>query len=143
MVDPSINVPTASSKSEVWIQWHKDLKKVFDKKTANSVFVFAWDKRGGIDSPANNNMLNSYVESQGFDITRGSFAQAKEDVFDFVGNIFSIGMWIGIAILGFAGIILIAILKSLTRNPTDASKLALMTSPQGRLIAGASALNKS
>ena len=143
MIDPSISVPTASSKSEVWIQWHKDLKKVFDKKTANSVFIYAWDKRGGINSPANNSMLNSYVESQGFDITRGSFSQAKEDVFDFVGNIFSIGMWIGIAILGFAGIILIMILKNLAKNPNDAKSIALMTTPQGRLLAGASALNKS
>ena len=33
-LNPSKTIPTASSKSENWIQWHKDLKKVFGKKKA-------------------------------------------------------------------------------------------------------------
>ena len=51
--DPSVNIPTASSSSENWIQWHKELKRFFGKKTANSLWVFAWAKRGGKNAEAN------------------------------------------------------------------------------------------
>jgi hypothetical protein len=60
-IDPSKNIPTASSKSEEWVQWHKDLKKIFGKKKANSLWIFAWAKRGGVNSPANTNALTYYL----------------------------------------------------------------------------------
>jgi hypothetical protein len=40
--DPSKNIPTASSSDEQWIAWHKKLKKPFNKKIANEVFLYAW-----------------------------------------------------------------------------------------------------
>jgi hypothetical protein len=130
MIDPSKNIPTVNSKSEVWIQWHKDLKKVFNKKIANSVFLFAWDKRGGINSPANNSMLNKYVESQGFDLTRDRISQATEDILDFVGGVGSMFFWITIISLGVGGIIVILIIKKILENP----ELVNLATPQGRAI---------
>ena len=82
-LDPSLSVPTASSKPENWIQWHVDLKKIFGKKKANSLWLYAWSKRGGINSTANTSSLRSYMDKQGVDITTTSLSE----IADVVGNV--------------------------------------------------------
>jgi hypothetical protein len=142
-IDPSLNIPTASSKAEEWIAWHKDLKKVFGKKKANSIWIFAWAKRGGINSPANTNMLSAYIEPQGIDVTRTSGEQIAESITEIVGGIFTFGKILFIGGLATAGIILILILRALLKNPQKSVQTAVLLTPQGRTYAGVNALAKS
>jgi hypothetical protein len=96
-LDPSKTIPTASSKSENWIQWHKDLKKIFGKKKANSIWLYAWAKRGGIKSPANTSVLRDYMDGQGVDITTTSLGELS----DSIGNVLDFGFGIGkVVIIG-------------------------------------------
>jgi hypothetical protein len=142
-IDPSLNIPTASSKAEEWIAWHKDLKKVFGKKKANSIWIFAWAKRGGINSPANNNMLSAYIEPQGIDVTRTGFGEISESISEIVGGIFTFGKILLIGGLATAGIILILILRALIKNPEKTIQTASLLTPQGRALSGAKSLSKS
>jgi hypothetical protein len=130
-LDPSQTIPTASSKSENWIQWHKDLKKVFGKKKANSIWLYAWAKRGGVKSSANNSALRDYMDSQGVNVTTTSLGELS----DAVGNVLDFGLGIGkIVIIGglsVVGLILLSILIRLFKNPNQALNItALPSIPQ-------------
>ena len=130
-LDPSLSVPTASSKAENWIQWHVDLKKIFGKKKANSLWLYAWSKRGGINSTANTSSLRSYMDKQGVDITTTSLSE----IADVVGNVVEFGFGVGkIVIIGtmsLVGLIMLSILIKLFRNPNQRLNItALPTVPQ-------------
>jgi hypothetical protein len=130
-LDPSLSVPTASSKPENWIQWHVDLKKIFGKKKANSLWLYAWSKRGGINSTANTSSLRSYMDKQGVDITTTSLSE----IADVVGNVVEFGFGVGkIVIIGtmsLVGLIMLSILIKLFRNPNQKLNItALPTVPQ-------------
>lgn len=133
-VDPSKTIPTGSSESQDWVQWHKDLKKVFGKKQANSIWTYAWSKRGGINSQANTTTLSNYMEKQGVDFQRTSLAEFGEGITDFGSGIASAGKWIVIIGLGLVGLILIRILLNLTKNPNATVGQAMMFTPQGRAV---------
>ena len=109
-LDPSLSIPTASSKSESWIVWHKDLKRMFGKKKANSIFVYAWAKRGGINGVANTNELRGYMDTQGVNISTTDF----KEITDVVGNLldfsFGIGKIVIIGTLSVVGLVLLSIL---------------------------------
>jgi len=141
-IDPSKNIPTASSNAEEWIQWHKDLKKMFGKKKANSIWILAWSKRGGQDSPANTNMLSKYIEPEGIDVTRTSLEQIGESFTEVVSGIFTFGKILIIGGLATAGIILILILRALLKNPNKSLSTAVLLTPQGRAYAGTKALSE-
>jgi hypothetical protein len=115
-LDPSKTIPTASSKSENWIQWHKDLKRIFRKKKANSIWLYAWAKRGGVKSPANTSGLRDYMDSQGIDITTTSLGELS----DKIGNVLDFGFGVGkvlvIGTMSVVGLILIGILVKLFKN---------------------------
>ena len=130
-LDPSLSIPSASSKSENWIQWHKDLKKIFGKKKANSIWLYAWAKRGGIKSPANTSFLRDYMDGQGVNITTTSLGELS----DSIGNVLDFGFGIGkvviIGSLSVVGLILIGILVKLFRNPSQRLNVtALPSIPQ-------------
>lgn len=118
-LDPSQSIPTASSKSENWIQWHKDLKKIFGKKKANSIWLYTWAKRGGINSSANNSSLRDYMDRQGVNVTTTSLGELS----DAVGNVLDFGLGIGkvmvIGTLSVVGLILLSILIKLFKNPNQ------------------------
>lgn len=141
--NPSINIPTTRSSSNEWILWHKSLKQMFGKKEANIIWSYAWSKRGGVDVSANDRTLSNYMESQGVDIERSTLDEIGEGVLDFGEGILDFGKWLIIIPLGIAGIILIAILVQLFRNPNKTVGTAMMFTPQGRAVAGASAVSKS
>ena len=139
-LDPSRNIPTGSSESQDWIQWHKDLKKLFPKKQANSIWTYAWSKRGGVDSAANTIALSRYMDKQGVDIQRTSLAEIGESISDFGNGILSIGKWFTIIGTGIVVLILLRIVIALTKNPNKTvSQVALLT-PQGRAIGAAKGL---
>lgn len=127
-LDPSLSIPTASSKSESWIQWHKDLKRIFGKKKANSIWLYAWSNRGGINGVADTNELRGYMDGQGVNIT----TTAINEIADVVGNVLDFSFGIGkIVIIGtcsFVGLILLLTLIRLFKNPNqqlDVSALPL------------------
>jgi hypothetical protein len=128
-LDPSKSIPTASSKSENWIQWHKELKKIFRKKKANSIWLYAWAKRGGIKSPANTNELREYMDGQGVDITTTSLGELS----DSIGNVLDFGFGVTkiviIGTLSLTGLILIGILVKLFRNPNQQLNIGALPVP--------------
>lgn len=132
-IDPSKNIPTASSKTEEWVQWHKDLKKMFGKKKANSIWVFAWAKRGGVNSPANTNALSSYMERQGVDVQRTSLEEIGESISEITSGIFTFGKWVVIGGMILTGIILLRIFIALTRNPNKTVQAVLTTKKAGAI----------
>jgi hypothetical protein len=128
-LDPSKSIPTASSKSENWIQWPKELKKIFRKKKANSIWLYAWAKRGGIKSPANTNELRGYMDGQGVDITTTSLGELS----DSIGNVLDFGFGVTkiviIGTLSLTGLILIGILVKLFRNPNQQLNIGALPVP--------------
>lgn len=139
-IDPSKNIPTASSKSEEWVQWHKDLKKIFGRKKANSIWVIAWAKRGGINSPANTNALSSYMKGEGVDIQRTTWEEIGESISDIGSGIFTIWKWGAIIGMTIVGLVLLRIFVELMKNPNKTIQGAMLLTPQGRAVAGAKAI---
>ena len=135
-INPSENIPKASSTSESWVQWHVDLKKMFGKKKANSIWVYAWSKRGGVNSEANTRTLANYMQKQGVDIDRTLFDQTTETIADFTSGVFTIGKVVLIGGLVLGGVVLLTALNSLRKDP---SKIAYLT-PQGRALKTAQSL---
>ena len=133
-LDPSLSIPTASSKSESWIVWHKDLKRMFGKKKANSIFVYAWAKRGGINGVANTNELRGYMDTQGVNISTTDF----KEITDVVGNLldfsFGIGKIVIIGTLSVVGLVLLSILIKLFKNPQQQLNLNTLPNPSPNKI---------
>lgn len=116
--DPSLNIPTASSTSENWIQWHKELKRVFGKKTANSLWVFGWTKRGGKNADGNTSKTRVYMKSQGVNIDTTRLNEAFDNVRATINQGISIAKWVAIGGLGVGVILFILILRKLLLNPS-------------------------
>ncbi len=117
--DPSVNIPTASSSSENWIQWHKELKRVFGKKTANSLWVFAWTKRGGKNAEANTSKTRVYMKGQGVNIDTTKLNEAFDGVRATINQGLSITKWVILGGLGVGAIVFILILRKLLQNPNS------------------------
>jgi hypothetical protein len=128
-LDPSKTIPTASSKPENWIQWHKDLKKMFGKKKANSIWVFAWGKRGAIDSHSNTYDLRSYMNGQGVDISTTGWKEIGDSYLNFTNWTWGVskGFLVGTGVL--VSLILIAILVKLFRNPNQKLNVTALPIP--------------
>ena len=89
-VDPSKHIPTTSDNAEVWIEWHKALKKWFSKGEANSYFVRFWNQRAGENSEANTTDLRRYMKEQDVNITTtagGKVADFWSGVGDWFGSL--------------------------------------------------------
>jgi hypothetical protein len=128
-LDPSKSIPTASSKSENWIVWHKDLKKMFGKKKANSIWLYAWAKRGGVNSPANTTELRKEMEGQGVNITTTTLGDLTDTIGDVLGFGLGIGKIVIIGGLSITGLILLGILVKLFRNPNQQLNLTALPVP--------------
>ena len=133
-VDPSRDIPNANSSSATWINWHKTLRKFFNKKEANAIWVYAWSKRGGIDNESNDRTLSKYMEKQGVDIARSDLDEIGEGFLDFRDGLLSIGKWMIIIPLGIAGVIMLLIIIQLFRSPKKSMNTAMMLTPQGRAL---------
>lgn len=127
-IDPSKNIPTASSKSENWIQWHKDLKKIFGKKKANSLWLYAWAKRGGVKSSANTSALRDYMDGQGVDVTTTSINKLADSIGNVLDFQFGVAKVVVIGGLSVVGLILIVNLVRLFKNPNQPLSLGLPAS---------------
>ena len=126
--------PSLSSKSASWIVWHTDLKRMFGKTKANSIFVYAWAKRGGINGVANTNELRGYMDTQGVNISTTDF----KEITDVVGNLldfsFGIGKIVIIGTLSVVGLVLLSILIKLFKNPKQQLNLNTLPIPSPNKI---------
>lgn len=116
--DITKSIPTVNSKSEAWIQWHKDLKSNFGKKTANSLWVKSWGVRG--NPSANTSDLREYLEKQGIKIDKSAYdslVDTGSGITDFFGDIFHFGK-VGGMVLG--GILIVGtgmVIYNLAKDP--------------------------
>ena len=146
MIDPSISIPTASSESQQWIQWHKTLRKMFGKKQANDIWVYAWSKRGGINAKGNTVSTRSYMEKEGVELDKtslSSLADFGDGVSSFFGGMFSVWKWVAIISSAFVLIVLGRILWKLAKDPNKSIGQVAMLTPQGRAVGMASATSNS
>jgi hypothetical protein len=113
------NIPTINSSPEQWEQWHKDLKSTFGKKTANSIFIAYWEKRG---SGEGTKRLRDYCEKQGFKLeTSGvtDFTDDTLDVFDSIGDIFKVAKIAGISLVGILVLGIGILIINVARKPIE------------------------
>ena len=115
--DPSLNIPVADSTSESWINWHKELKRVFGKKTANSLWLFAWAKRGGKNADANTSKTRTYMKSQGVNIDTSKWNEAFDSVKSSINQGLTVTKWVILGGLALGGIFLLFTLIRLIKNP--------------------------
>lgn len=89
-IDPSKNIPTSSDSSEVWIEWHKSLKKWFSKNEANTHFVRFWNQRAGAGSDADTTDLRKYMKEQDVNLSTtagGKVADMSAGIADWFASI--------------------------------------------------------
>lgn len=117
--------PNKQSSDAIWIQWHKNLKTVLGKKTADSVFLQYWSARGS--DAANTHTLREYAASQGFEIKGDAISgivDAVYDIGDNIADVFKIGKYVTYAVLiviiGGVGMLIFNIAK----QPIQAIKAA-------------------
>ena len=115
--------PNQQSSDAIWIQWHKDLKTVLGKKTADAVFLAYWQKRG--TDAANTHALREYAAGQGFQIDGGTIGGIVDSVYsvaDNIADVFKIGKYVSIAIIviivGSVGLLLF----NIARKPIETIK---------------------
>jgi hypothetical protein len=117
--------PNQLSSDAIWMQWHKDLKSVLGKKTADSIFLQFWTKRGSAD--ANTHALREYAAGQGFTIEGDAISSIVDSVYsigDNIGDVLKLGKYVTYAVLiviiGGMGLLIFNIAK----QPLQAIKAA-------------------
>lgn len=127
-IDPSKKIPTASSSGASWVQWHKDLVDIFGKKKANSIWVYAWSKRGGKTSPANTSALRQYMSENGVSVdttTLSSMGDSIDSVFEGIGNFATVTGYVIIGVGAVSFLLLAKALYGLTKDPNKTIEQAL------------------
>jgi hypothetical protein len=127
-IDPSKKIPTASSSGASWVQWHKDLVDIFGKKKANSIWVYAWSKRGGKTSPANTSSLRQYMSENGVSVdttTLSSLGDSIDSVFEGIGNFATVTGYVIIGVGAVSFLLLAKALYGLTKDPNKTIEQAL------------------
>lgn len=105
--DPSKIIPTSESSSEQWINWHKALRKWFNKNEANTHWLRFWQQRSGPGSVADTYDLREYMRKQDVDLTTTTFGEVTDaaggvvDWFSDTINITRI-ILVGTAIIGIS-----------------------------------------
>jgi hypothetical protein len=123
MKNPILNEPSVTSSDSEWIQWHKDLKSVFGKKTANSLFVKFWSKRSGTTFKANTNELRSYAKSQGIKVDGqilSGVVDSAYDVVDGLGDVLKVGKYAAIGLVAVLAIAVGMLVINIARKPIEA-----------------------
>lgn len=125
-------IPKKSSGQEDWMTWYKTMKSKLGKKNAQVLWVKAWGKRGGKDSPANTLSLRKYMESEGIPIDGGGIISSAVDTaskgFDFFSDFFVAGKWMmigsSVIIIGTVGLFLYNVAKDPVKSAGAAADLA-------------------
>lgn len=140
MANEILNIPDDQSSAGAWKQWHIKLKNTFGRKTAATIFVSAWDKRGSKDTITHD--LNEHLEKNGIILDKdalGTVTELGADLFDNVGDFFNMGKYLLFAVAGIAVVGTGILVFQIVRNPIESAKAAVAFTPKG---AAAQALAK-
>lgn len=128
--DPTVDIPTVSSKADAWQQWHSELISNFGRKEANSLFLKAWSRRG--NSSANTLTLRTYLKGYGINLDESAWDKVVDtggSVIDFFGDTFKVGKYVGIGlaviVVGGLGMIVFNIAKAPAQAVGTAVKYAV------------------
>ena len=127
-------IPKAASGAAAWKEWHIALKRRFGKKSANMIFVKAWEKRGGTASPAMTSDLRDYMKTQDVDLDTTvvqDIMDTGSDISNFFGDIIKTSAYMGMAISGIVVVGLAMLIFNIAKQPLEAAKVALQFTPQG------------
>ncbi len=106
--DPSKFIPTSSDSSEMWVEWHKALKKWFSKNEANTHFVRFWNQRAGAGTDADTTDLRKYMKDQGVNLSTtasGKVADMGAGITEWVSSVGKILL----ILITIAGIVFIGV----------------------------------
>lgn len=84
MRDPSKIIPTAESTADIWVNWHRSLRKWFSKTEANTHWLRFWQQRAGTGSQADTHALRKYMEKQGVNLSTDSWGEITDGTADVV-----------------------------------------------------------
>lgn len=126
--DPSKRIPTSADSPEIWVAWHKSLKKWFSKAEANEHWLRFWNQRGGAGSDADTHGLREYMLTQEVNLTTtitGNIADGTMDIVEFGADTitWARGLIIGGVVLAM-GLVAFYIIYSTTKGKT-AAEMAL------------------
>jgi hypothetical protein len=126
------SIPTYNSTTDVWIQWHKELKSNFGKQTANNLWLKAWKIRG--NSKLNTSELRSYLSGQGIKLDTNAWDKIVDiggGIGDMIGNTFQAGqiltIGLGVIIVGGIGMLVF----NIARKPNETIRLATTLGSRG------------
>lgn len=136
-MNPTKIIPTRTSSSSAWIEWHKTMKSRYGKKQANILFVKAWDKRGGAGTSASTNELREYMKNQGVTLDTTTMEGLTDTVssgLDTIGDIFNVGKYfaIGTGVIVISGLAILV--WNVVRNPIKSASTAANFMPAGRAL---------
>jgi hypothetical protein len=97
-----ITLPSLSNSSTVWVQYYQELKRNFGAKNAQSIWVYTWTNRGGVNSIANDNYLREKMKDYGVTVDtngRGQIVDFADSIIDNVESVLKIGRTVLIATL--------------------------------------------
>ena len=141
--DPSKMIPTSESTADIWVNWHKSLRKWFNKNEANTHWLRFWQQRAGAGSTADTHSLREYMEKQGVDLTTttlGNITDGAADVVEWIGDTINITriIVVGTVVVGI-GLIAYYIIKS-TNKGKSVGEMAIdvRTLGKGKLLKGGS-----
>jgi len=121
------NMPTKKSGQEVWLAWYDVLKAKLPNAAAKQLWVKAWSKFGGKDSPAYTQQLRAEMGKNGIDIEKSNTAFVLDTAkggFDFVQDFFVAGKWTTIIVVGGASLAVLVLLFNIARKPIESAKAA-------------------
>jgi hypothetical protein len=122
------SIPSKSSGTAVWKEFHIQLKDNYGKKIANAVFVKAWEMRGGIDSPANSSELRQYLEKNGISIDKNGLATIIDSVtgiVDYFGDFMVAGKWITIGLTAVIALGIGVLVINIASKPIESANAAM------------------
>ncbi len=121
LLSPVDNIPTRQANGADWTEWHKLLRTRYGKRTANTLFLEAWAKRGcsGFSCKANTQELREYLSQNGIKVQTDIFeyyADKLDDLDDFFATTFSVAKWTGIGIAVFVMVIIAYVIWKIIGN---------------------------
>jgi hypothetical protein len=112
-----MQIPAKHSSDLAWIQFWKDLKRIFSKKEAQSWWVTFWNERAGVNSNANTSRLRLEMKSHGIEISAqnwiGSVGDAASSFAGGIGTFLKVG---GVVVVCGAVLVGAFYLSNMTRN---------------------------
>jgi len=141
--DPSNIIPTAESTADIWLNWHKSLRRWFSKSEANTHWLRFWQQRAGAGSQADTHALRQYMEKQGVELSTDTWGQVTDGAFnvaEWIGDTINVTriIIVGTVVIG-VGLVAYYFIRS-TNKGKSVGEMALdvRTLGKGKAITGGS-----